>query len=72
MPTNIRDLSECKEEISKEDMLEIKDHMGSGWKDVARKLDYTDGKIEQFEVDFSSYGLKEVNFSSLAFRNVLF
>lgn len=60
MPRDIKDLTECKEEISKKEMLLIKQHMGSGWRDVARKLNYTDGKIQQFQENFSIQGMDEV------------
>lgn len=60
MPKNIKDLMECKEEMSQRDMLLMKKHMGSGWRDVARKLHYTDGQIQQFQENFSNQGMDEV------------
>ncbi|XP_033216038.1 uncharacterized protein LOC117172339 [Belonocnema kinseyi] len=65
MPKNIKDLLECKEEISKKDMLLIKRYMGSGWRDVARKLNYTDGEIQQFQANFRSEEMDEIVYQIL-------
>lgn len=65
MPISIRDLSECQEEISQKDMLLIKEHLGSGWRDVAKKLNYSDGQLEQFQENFSSRGLDEIIYQFL-------
>ena len=60
MPPYIKDLSESQEEISHKDMLVIKQFMGSGWRDVARELGYSEGQIDQFQENFSTRGMDEV------------
>lgn len=60
MPNDVEELSQCKDEITTEDMLIIKNSMGHGWRDVARSLGFGDGKIEQFQENHLLKGVDEV------------
>ncbi|XP_033328246.2 death domain-containing immune deficiency protein isoform X1 [Megalopta genalis] len=60
MPENVKCLCQCTDEITLEDILVVKTHIGHGWRDVARKLSYSDGQIEQFEENYSFKGISEV------------
>ncbi|KMQ95845.1 receptor-interacting serine threonine-protein kinase 1 [Lasius niger] len=61
MPDNVEELTTCEEELTFDDMLIIKTHVGHGWRDVARRLSYSDGQIEQFEENYRHKGIDEVN-----------
>ncbi|XP_078036066.1 death domain-containing immune deficiency protein [Augochlora pura] len=60
MSANVKYLCECTDEITLEDILIIKTYIGHGWRDVARKLLYSDGQIEQFEENYGFKGISEV------------
>lgn len=68
MPPNVEELSTCDEELTFDDMITIKTHVGHGWKDVARRLSYSDGQIEQFEENYRHRGIDEVNIEFCAFE----
>lgn len=61
MPIEVERLCTCSDEITLDDILIIKTYIGHGWKDVARKLLYLDGQIEQFEENYKYRGINEVN-----------
>lgn len=61
MPENVEELSTCREELAFDDIFVIKTHVGHGWRDVARRLSYSDGQIEQFEENYRHKGIDEVN-----------
>lgn len=61
MPIEVERLCTCSDEITLDDILTIKTYIGHGWKDVARKLLYLDGQIEQFEENYKYRGINEVN-----------
>ena len=65
MPANIKDLCASTEEINLEDIFIIKTYMGRGWRDVARKLLYSDGQIDQFEENYRFRGIGEVVYQIL-------
>ncbi|XP_035719836.1 protein immune deficiency-like [Vespa mandarinia] len=65
MPENVELLTRCYDEITFEDMFLIKTHLGHGWKDVARRLFYSDGQIEQFEENYRDEGIDEVIYQLL-------
>ncbi|XP_011629961.2 LOW QUALITY PROTEIN: uncharacterized protein LOC105422322 [Pogonomyrmex barbatus] len=65
MPENVEELSTCKEELAFDDMFIIKIHVGHGWRDVARRLSYSDGQIEQFEENYRHKGIDEVIYQLL-------
>ncbi|XP_014484748.1 PREDICTED: uncharacterized protein LOC106749612 [Dinoponera quadriceps] len=65
MPQNVEELSECDEELAFEDMITVKTHVGHGWRDVARRLSYSDGQIEQFEENYRHKGIDEVIYQLL-------
>ncbi|KAL2741966.1 protein immune deficiency [Vespula maculifrons] len=65
MPENVELLTRCYDEITFEDMFLIKTHLGHGWKDVARRLFYSDGQIEQFEENYRDNGIDEVIYQLL-------
>ncbi|XP_070166208.1 immune deficiency isoform X1 [Polyergus mexicanus] len=65
MPENVEELSTCEEELAFDDMLVIKTHIGRGWRDVARRLSYSDGQIEQFEENYRHKGIDEVIYQLL-------
>ncbi|XP_076166902.1 death domain-containing immune deficiency protein isoform X2 [Ptiloglossa arizonensis] len=61
MPTKVERLCTCREEITLDDIFIIKSYIGHGWKDVARKLLYSDGQIEQFEENYMSRGISNLS-----------
>lgn len=61
MPAELERLRTCTDEINLDDIFIIKTYIGHGWKDVARKLLYSDGQIEQFEENYKFRGISEVN-----------
>ncbi|XP_011145967.1 uncharacterized protein LOC105187066 [Harpegnathos saltator] len=65
MPQNVEELSACDEELTFDDMITVKTHVGHGWRDVARRLSYSDGQIEQFEENFRHKGVDEVIYQLL-------
>lgn len=65
MPENVEELSTCREELAFDDMFVIKTHVGHGWRDVARRLSYSDGQIEQFEENYKHKGIDEVIYQLL-------
>lgn len=60
MPIEVERLCTCSDEITLDDIFTIKTYIGHGWKDVARKLLYLDGQIEQFEENYKYRGISEV------------
>ncbi|XP_014208654.1 myb-like protein A [Copidosoma floridanum] len=52
MLPHIKTLSTSQLEITKEDMLQVKTHMGLGWKQVAKCIGYSKGQIEQFSDNY--------------------
>lgn len=60
MPLEVERLCACTDEITLDDIFIIKSYVGRGWKDVARKLSYSDGQIEQFEENYRFRGISEV------------
>ncbi|XP_024870685.1 uncharacterized protein LOC112453899 [Temnothorax curvispinosus] len=65
MPEDVQELSTCKDELGLDDMLIIKIHVGHGWRDIARKLLYLDGQIDQFEENFRHIGVDEIIYQLL-------
>lgn len=65
MPENVESLTVCDDEITLNDMFMIKTHIGHGWRDVARRLSYSDGQIEQFEENYRHKGIDEVVYQLL-------
>lgn len=61
MPVEVKCLCASTDEITLNDIFIIKTYIGHGWKDVARKLLYSDGQIEQFEENYRFRGISEVN-----------
>lgn len=60
MPVEVQRLCACTSEVTLDDIFVIKAYIGRGWKDVARRLLYSDGQIEQFEENYRLRGLSEV------------
>ncbi|XP_076235306.1 death domain-containing immune deficiency protein [Calliopsis andreniformis] len=60
MPAKVEHLCSCTDEITLRDIFIIKTHIGHGWRDVARRLLYSDGQIEQFEENYRFRGISEV------------
>ncbi|XP_077265605.1 death domain-containing immune deficiency protein [Temnothorax americanus] len=65
MSEDVQELSTCKEELGLDDMFIIKTHVGHGWRDIARKLSYSDGQIDQFEENYSHKGVNEIIYQLL-------
>ena len=72
MPAEVERLCVCTDEITLDDIFTIKTYIGHGWRDVARKLLYSEGQIEQFEENYKFRGISEVNLITIFFRvNIL-
>ncbi|XP_046753741.1 protein immune deficiency [Diprion similis] len=65
MPHDVMEISKSKKEISRDDIFVIKTHIGYGWRDVARKLGYSEGQVEQFEENYKDKGIAEVVYKLL-------
>ncbi|XP_071553583.1 immune deficiency [Temnothorax nylanderi] len=65
MPEDVKELSTCKEELGLDDMLIINKHVGHGWRDIARRLSYLDGQIDQFEENYRHKGVDEIIYQLL-------
>ncbi|XP_015584805.1 receptor-interacting serine/threonine-protein kinase 1 [Cephus cinctus] len=65
MPESVEELSMCKEQINLDDMFLIKTHIGHGWRDVARRLGYSEGQIDQFEENHMVKGIDQVIYQVL-------
>ncbi|KYN33716.1 Receptor-interacting serine/threonine-protein kinase 1 [Trachymyrmex septentrionalis] len=65
MPEKVEKLSTCEEELGFDDMFILKTHVGHGWRDVARRLSYSDGQIDQFEENYRHKGIDEVIYQLL-------
>lgn len=60
MPIEVKHFCSSTKEITLEDIFTIKTYIGRNWKDVARKLLYTDGQIDQFEENYRFKGIGEI------------
>lgn len=60
MPKTVEDLSTCEREITVDDIFVIKTHIGHGWRDVIRRLGYSEGQLDQFEENHKDKGIDEV------------
>ncbi|XP_043277520.1 protein immune deficiency [Venturia canescens] len=65
MPKTVEDLSTCEQEITVDDMFVIKTHVGHGWRDVVRRLGYSEGQLDQFEENYKEKGIDEVIYQAL-------
>ncbi|XP_012276037.1 receptor-interacting serine/threonine-protein kinase 1 [Orussus abietinus] len=65
MTEDVKALSMCKKEITMDDMFLIKTHIGHGWRDVARKLGYSEGQMDQFKENYGEYGINQVIYQIL-------
>nr|CAI5824575.1 unnamed protein product [Callosobruchus analis] len=63
--TAIRNLFSNREPVSRDDLLCVSSHVSGTWQDVGRALNYSEGQLEQFFLDHSSYGVKEVIYQML-------
>ncbi|KAJ8983329.1 hypothetical protein NQ317_010868 [Molorchus minor] len=61
----IKSLRESRDPLTREDLLFVATHMDENWQDVARILNYSDGQIQQFNIDHRHYGMKEVIYQFL-------
>ncbi|VEN62468.1 unnamed protein product [Callosobruchus maculatus] len=61
----IRNLLSDREPVSRDDLLFVSSHVNGTWQDVGRALNYSEGQLEQFVLDHSSYGVKEVIYQML-------
>ncbi|GJQ86380.1 imd [Trypoxylus dichotomus] len=52
-------------QVSTDHIMYVSSHVGEGWKDVGRLLDYSDGQIYQFEETHIIRGVKEVVYQML-------
>jgi hypothetical protein len=60
MLPHIEALCKSTEEITKEDIFLIKTHIGKGWKELAKRIGYSKGQIEQFLENYKHKGISEV------------
>lgn len=60
MPMAVECLSVSTDRVTMDDVFVVKTYIGHGWRDVARKLSYSDGQIEQFEENYRFRGISEV------------
>lgn len=65
MPAEVERLCGCTDQITLDDIFVVKSYVGHGWRDVARKLTYLDGQIDQFEENYRFKGIGEVIYQIL-------
>lgn len=56
----IENMMHCNEEVDEKMLTNVSAHLGEGWQFVMRELGQTDALIEQTNMDYSIYGVKEV------------
>lgn len=61
----IRTLKQSKANLKSEDLLFAATHMNERWKTAIRQLNFSDGQIEQFVLDYHHLGTKEVIYQLL-------
>ncbi|XP_025837427.1 receptor-interacting serine/threonine-protein kinase 1 isoform X3 [Agrilus planipennis] len=59
MTKEIQNLFESNNHLNRQDLIFVSAHMGKGWENVARALEYSEGQIFQFHTDFIKSGIKE-------------
>lgn len=62
---SIKGLKTSQVSLDRETLLFVAKHMNESWKDTIRKLDYSDGQIDQFVIDNQHLGTKEIIFQIL-------
>lgn len=62
---SINKLLNCNESVTRDHILFVSSHVGEGWKDVGRLLNYSEGQIYQFEEVNIIRGVKEVVYQLL-------
>ncbi|CAH0562047.1 unnamed protein product [Brassicogethes aeneus] len=65
MTDSVRRLMENRKPVSKSDISFLATHIGDGWKNTARNLDYSEGQINQLYIDNHSHGVREVIYQFL-------
>nr|CAD7440976.1 unnamed protein product [Timema bartmani]CAD7454704.1 unnamed protein product [Timema tahoe] len=58
-------LRDSTDVVTQDEIDSIKIHIGVGWKDLGRRLDYSDGQLDQFYLDFEKLNMKEVIYQML-------
>lgn len=61
----IKTLKQNKTPLNTDDLLFIAKHMNESWKDTIRQLNYSEGQIEQYYLDYIKISTKEVIFQLL-------
>lgn len=61
----IKTLKQNNMPLHRDDLLFIATHMNESWKDTIRQLNYSEGQIEQFYLDYKEISTKEVIFQLL-------
>lgn len=61
----IKTLKKSNTPVQRDDLLFIATHMNESWKDTFRQLNYSEGQIEQFYLDYKEISTKEVIFQLL-------
>lgn len=58
---NIKVLMGKTNPLTKDHIAFLSSHIGEGWKNAARALNYSEGQIDQFFIDNCTLGLREVS-----------
>ena len=53
-------LTESEDPVGKDDIDMVCDEIGEDWRQLCRKLGFSDGQAEQFSLDYSTSGIYEV------------
>lgn len=61
----IKTLKQSNVPLQRDDLLFVATHMNESWKDAIRQLNYSEGQIEQFYLDYREISTKEVIFQLL-------
>ncbi|XP_049814606.1 uncharacterized protein LOC126262214 isoform X2 [Schistocerca nitens] len=65
-PTPGQDTFKSTETVKEEDLDTVAPHVGSAWRRVGRLLNFSDGELDQFKIDYKTEsGMKEVIYQML-------
>ncbi|XP_049963908.1 uncharacterized protein LOC126484434 [Schistocerca serialis cubense] len=66
IPKAVEDTFKSTETVKEEDLDTVAPHVGSAWRRVGRLLNFSDGELDQFKIDYKTEsGMKEVIYQML-------
>nr|AFK75938.1 IMD-like protein [Schistocerca gregaria] len=65
IPRDVEEMFRSTVPVTEEDLETVSSHVGRGWRQVGRRLNFTDGELDQFKADYTLDGRKEVIYQML-------